>query len=96
MTSSTNGQGSTPNRQKIQSDVRLYGNRASYDLPAALSILRENPVCHVAFVHPGDGDRREETVMNIPLITVAMPDPDVPEEEADEGEESSWALYLHT
>ena len=80
----------------VQSDVRLYTNRASYDLSAALSILSELAVCHVAFVHPGDGKGRGETIMNIPLIAVATLDPDVPEDEVDEGEESSWAVYLHT
>ena len=80
----------------VQADVRLYTNRTSYDLAAALSILSEVVVCHVAFVHPGDGKSRGETIMNIPLIAVATLDPDVPEDEVDEGEESSWAVYLHT
>ncbi|WVF69940.1 hypothetical protein IAT40_004725 [Kwoniella sp. CBS 6097] len=35
-------------------EVRLYNNRASYSLHAALAIFNESPVAHVAFVHPGE------------------------------------------
>ncbi|ODO09639.1 hypothetical protein I350_01851 [Cryptococcus amylolentus CBS 6273] len=72
-------------------DIRLYKNRASYSLHAALAILRHSPVAHVAFVHPGDGKGRPETLMNIPLITVAVCDEDM-----DEDDKDSYAVYLHT
>lgn len=80
---------------RIQSDVRLYGARASYQLPAALSILHDSPVIHVAFMHPGDGAGREETIMNLPLLAVVIPDVEV-EVEYDEDDERYWAMYLHT
>lgn len=35
-------------------DIRLYKDRASYSLRAALDIFREGKIAHVAFVHPGD------------------------------------------
>jgi hypothetical protein len=80
-----------------QSSIRLYTNRASYHLPAALEIFRQSPISHVAFLHPGDtdaadikGKRREETVMNLPLILVVVMDG----EEEDDG--SSYSVYLHT
>lgn len=80
-----------------QSSIRLYTNRASYDLLAALEILRQAPVPHVAFLHPGDretddvkGKRREETIMNLPLILVTLLDGD------DDMDENSYSVYLHT
>jgi hypothetical protein len=74
----------------------LYTNRASYHLQAALEIFRQSPISHVAFVHAGDtedvkGKKREETIMNLPLILVAMYD-----EEGDEEDEGSYNVYLHT
>ncbi|WWC67882.1 uncharacterized protein I206_101799 [Kwoniella pini CBS 10737] len=78
------------------SDIRLYKNRASYALPAALSIFHENPVAHVAFIHPGDpiegssGNGRGETIMNIPLITVIMFTGE------DEDDKDDYSVYLHT
>jgi hypothetical protein len=86
----------TPNPQ---SDVRLYGNRATYTFPAALSIIRESPICHVAFVHPGDTGgqgKREETVMNLPLITVVLPDPELDEADVEEDDETHHVVYLHS
>jgi hypothetical protein len=80
---------------QLQTDVRLYGARASYLLPASLSILRESPVIHVAFVHPGNGTDRGETIMNLPLIAVCIPDINV-EGEYEDGDERNWAMYLHT
>jgi len=79
-----------------QSSIRLYTNRASYHLQAALEIFRQSPISHVAFVHPGDkqdvkGKKREETIMNLPLILVA-----VYGGEGDEEEVESWNVYLHT
>lgn len=79
-----------------QSSIRLYTNRASYHLQAALEIFRQSPISHVAFVHPGDkqdvkGKKREETIMNLPLILVAVYDGEGNEEEAE-----SWNVYLHT
>lgn len=79
----------------LQTDVRLYGARASYQLPAALSILRDSPVIHVAFVHPGNGADREETIMNLPLLAIVIPDIDV-EGDYDESDERYWAMYLHS
>lgn len=89
------GQSQPP--QDPQSSIRLYTNRASYHLPAALEIFRQSPIAHVAFVHPGDrdidgdvkGKRREETIMNNPLILVSMLEGD------DEGDEESYSVYLH-
>ncbi|OCF41706.1 hypothetical protein I317_04512 [Kwoniella heveanensis CBS 569] len=50
-----------PHRQSpVAADVRLYNNRASYSLQAALEIFRQSPVAHVAFVHPGDAETGEE------------------------------------
>ncbi|WVQ76104.1 hypothetical protein IAR50_005744 [Cryptococcus sp. DSM 104548] len=72
-------------------DIRLYKNRASYSLHAALDIFRLSPVAHVAFLHPGDGKDRPETLMNIPLIIVA-----VCEQDMDEDDKDSYAVYLHT
>jgi hypothetical protein len=79
-----------------QSSIRLYTNRASYHLQAALEIFRQSPISHVAFIHPGDkedvkGKQREETIMNLPLILVAVYDG-----EGDEEEETSYNVYLHT
>lgn len=76
-------------------DIRLYKNRASYSLRAALDIFREGMVAHVAFVHPGDeeGDykqRRKETIMNIPLIAVMVC------EGEDEDDQDSYVVYLHS
>jgi hypothetical protein len=75
----------------------LYTNRASYDLQAALEIFSQSPISHVAFLHPGDregddvkGKKREETIMNLPLILVAVCDGDVEEDE------ESYSVYLHT
>lgn len=83
--------------QDPQSSIRLYTNRASYHLSAALEIFRQSPVPHVAFVHPGDdgiddvkGKRREETIMNLPLILVTLMDGD------DDMDEESYSVYLHT
>jgi hypothetical protein len=80
-----------------QSSIRLYTNRASYHLPAALEIFRQSPISHVAFLHPGDidaadvkGKKREETVMNLPLILVVVMDGE------EEDDESSYSVYLHT
>ncbi|KAK6903810.1 hypothetical protein I203_107317 [Kwoniella mangroviensis CBS 8507] len=74
-------------------DIRLYKNRASYSLQAALSIFREAPIAHIAFVHPGDpGDKgRGETLMNVPLITVI-----VLEEDGDDNDHNDYSVYLHT
>ncbi|WVW78543.1 hypothetical protein I302_100498 [Kwoniella bestiolae CBS 10118] len=74
-------------------DIRLYKNRASYSLHAALEIFREVPVAHVAFVHPGD-EGRGETVMNIPLITVVVRDDEDGDE--DDDEQGNYSVYLHT
>ena len=79
-----------------QSSIRLYTNRASYHLQAALENFGQSPISHVAFVHPGDqvdvnGKRREETIMNLPLILVAVYDG-----EGDEEDEGSYNVYLHT
>lgn len=80
-----------------QSSVRLYTNRTSYQVPAAIDIFRQSPISHVAFLHPGDrdgddvkGKRREETVMNVPLILVTLMDGD------DDLDEESYSVYLHT
>ena len=86
----------TAEDQDPQSSIRLYQNRASYHLKAALEIFRQSPISHVAFVHPGDdkdvkGKKREETVMNLPLILVAVYDG-----EGDEEDEASYNVYLHT
>jgi hypothetical protein len=84
-----------PDREP-QSSIRLYTNRASYHLPAALEIFRQSPIAHVAFVHPGDldgqdvrGKKREETVMNVPLILVTVMD-------GEDEDEASYSVYLHT
>lgn len=79
-----------------QSTIRLYQNRASYHLQAALEIFRQSPISHVAFIHPGDkedatGKKREETILNLPLILVAVHDG-----EGDEDDEASYNVYLHT
>ena len=80
-----------------QSIIRLYTNRASYHLQAALEIFRQSPISHVAFIHPGDkeadakGKQREQTVMNLPLILVVVYDG-----EGDEEDEGSYSVYLHT
>jgi hypothetical protein len=79
-----------------QSSIRLYTNRASYHLQAALEIFRQSPISHVGFIHPGDkedvkGKKREETIMNLPLILVAVYDGD-----GDEEDEASYNVYLHT
>jgi hypothetical protein len=83
-----------------QSSIRLYTNRASYHLQAVLEIFRQSPISHVAFIHPGDsaeaevdikGKKREETVMNLPLILVVVHDG-----EGDEEDEGSYSVYLHT
>ncbi|OXG74974.1 hypothetical protein C348_05781 [Cryptococcus neoformans Gb118] len=76
-------------------DIRLYKNRASYSLRAALDIFREGMVAHVAFVHPGDEEvdckqRRKETIMNIPLIAVMVC------EGEDEDDQDSYVVYLHS
>lgn len=76
-------------------DIRLYKNRASYSLRAALDIFREGMVAHVAFVHPGDEEgeskqRRKETIMNIPLITVMVCKGE------DEDDQDSYVVYLHS
>lgn len=80
-----------------QSTIRLYTNRASYQVPAALEIFRQSPIAHVAFLHPGDrdsddvkGKKREETVMNVPLILVTLLDGE------DDLDEESYSVYLHT
>ncbi|WWC59321.1 uncharacterized protein I303_101873 [Kwoniella dejecticola CBS 10117] len=100
----TNGFTSAPaSESKPASDVRLYKNRASYALPAALSIFHENPVAHIAFIHPGDGPSgsghgngtantsgRGETIMNVPLITVVMCAGE------DEDDINDYSVYLHT
>lgn len=76
-------------------DIRLYKDRASYSLRAALDIFREGKIAHVAFVHPGDEEgegtkRRKETIMNIPLITVLV------REGEDEDDQDSYVVYLHS
>ncbi|WRT64834.1 uncharacterized protein IL334_001770 [Kwoniella shivajii] len=75
-------------------DIRLYKNRASYSLSAALHIFHEVPVAHVAFIHPGDAEGstggRKETIMNIPLITVIVCDGD------DEDDQDSYAVHRHS
>jgi hypothetical protein len=86
---------STSTDEKISTDVRLYKHRASYDLPAALSILRESPVIHVAFLAPPKGNMGQ-TIMNLPLIAAVMRDPEVDEGEVGEDEVNAWAVYLHT
>jgi len=86
---------STGAEETISTDVRLYKNRATYQLPAALSILRDSPVIHVAFVAPAKGDMGE-TIMNLPLIAAVMRDPAVDEAEVDDDDVDAWAVYLHT
>lgn len=84
---------------KPQDTVRLYGNRAAYTFQAARSIIKESPVCHIAFVHPGDvdkGGKREETIMNVPMISVVLPDPDIEEEDVEEDNETHHVVYLHS
>ena len=83
---------------KLQTQVRLYRQRASYEFSAAREIFRASPVAHVAFIHPGDpqseasSSKRAETVMNLPLITVI-----VPEDEDDESEDpNGWSVYFHS
>ncbi|KGB75214.1 hypothetical protein CNBG_1052 [Cryptococcus deuterogattii R265] len=76
-------------------NIRLYKDRASYSLRAALDIFREGKIAHVAFVHPGDEEgegtkRRKETIMNIPLITVLVC------EGEDEDDQDSYVVYLHS
>ncbi|WVQ83380.1 hypothetical protein IAT38_005521 [Cryptococcus sp. DSM 104549] len=76
-------------------DVRLYKQRASYSLRAAIDILNESLIAHVAFVHPGDaaGDgkqQRKETLMNLPLIMAIVCDGE------DEDDQESYAVYLHS
>jgi len=88
--------GSTAETKDPQSAIRLYTNRASYHLQAALGIFRQSPISHVAFIHPGDkedvkGKKREETVMNLPLILATVYDG-----EGDEEAEASYNVYLHT
>lgn len=98
-TNGTTANGSSSSAPKPSSDIRLYGNRASYLFPAALGIVKESPVCHVAFVHPGDqakGGKREETVMNLPLITVVLPDPAVAEQDLEDDNEEHHVVYLHS
>lgn len=97
MTSSTSTGNDHEEPHNPQSSVRLYHNRASYHLLAALEIFRQTLVPHVAFLHPGDretdnvrGKRREETIMNLPLILVTMLEGD------DEMDESSYVVYFHT
>lgn len=86
---------SSPPTGKISTDVRLYNARASYQLPAALSILRESPVIHVAFVLPAKGDMGE-TIMNLPLIAAVVRDPGLDETEYGDEDVEGWAVYLHT
>ena len=82
------------------SQVRLYRQRASYESSAAREIFRSQPVAHVAFVHPGDGNlvggpskaARSETVMNLPLILVIVPD----DEDDDSDELERCSVYFHT
>ncbi|WVQ97981.1 hypothetical protein IAU59_005101 [Kwoniella sp. CBS 9459] len=94
----------TQDRTAPSADVRLYNNRASYSLHAALEIFYQSPVAHVAFVHPGDpqndnddtterGSRRErrgETVMNVPMIVAVICDGE------DEDDQESYSVYLHS
>ncbi|WVO16491.1 hypothetical protein L204_104168 [Cryptococcus depauperatus] len=78
----------------LSADIRLYKQRASYSIFAALHIFSESPVAHVAFIHPGDkpgeGQKREETLMNLPLIMVIVQDGE------DDEDPESYAVYLHT
>ena len=83
-----------PPSDKLATDVRFYGNRASYDLTAALSIMNDSPIVHVAFVAPAKKGVRE-TVMNLPLIAVVMRDTDGLHEFGDD-EVEGYAVYLHT
>ncbi|KAK8847334.1 hypothetical protein IAR55_005191 [Kwoniella newhampshirensis] len=80
-------------------DVRLYNQRASYSLRAALEIFQQSPIAHLAFIHPGDDSRlaggvagkgRSETLMNIPLVAVILCDGE------DENDKDNYAVYLHT
>jgi hypothetical protein len=85
--------------------VRLYPQRASYDLRAAREIFRECPVAHVAFILPAEEGKRAETIMNLPLILVIMKN-DAKDDESDEDENEvndddeeefgGYAVYLHT
>ncbi|ORX36936.1 hypothetical protein BD324DRAFT_681684 [Kockovaella imperatae] len=82
-----------------QTQIRLYRQRASYEVTAAREIFRSSPVAHVAFVHPGDDEsrhegktKRAETVMNLPLITVIVPEDD----EDESGDFNGWNVYFHT
>lgn len=96
-TASSSSEGTRSSEGGPQSSIRLYTNRASYHIPAALEIFKQSPISHVAFLHPGDGaaadvkgKRREETIMNVPLILVTLMDGD------DEDDETSYSVYLHT
>ncbi|WWC86999.1 uncharacterized protein L201_001881 [Kwoniella dendrophila CBS 6074] len=86
----------TTTTMKPSSDIRLYKNRASYSIKSILDIFYENPVAHVAFIHPGDidneGGGRKETIMNVPLITVIIPE----DEYGDEDDLQNYSVYLHT
>ncbi|PWN18570.1 hypothetical protein BCV69DRAFT_252341 [Microstroma glucosiphilum] len=69
-----------------QSKIRYYRDRGFYRRQNILDVVRESPLCHVAFQH---GD----TLMNIPLIVAVRP-PTEDEEQADEVEMKE-VVYLH-
>ncbi|WVR04576.1 hypothetical protein IAU60_001584 [Kwoniella sp. DSM 27419] len=96
MTIENGGQPSRPGLiTRPSADIRLYRQRASYSLHAAVNLFNASPIAHVAFVHPGDPEGskgcRTTTLMNIPMVTVVLYDEDL-----DEDEESSYSVYLHS
>ncbi|WWD21425.1 hypothetical protein CI109_105910 [Kwoniella shandongensis] len=78
-----------PSQPQPSADIRLYNQRASYSLRAAIDIFQSSPIVHLAFVHPGDG-KRAETLMNMPLVAVVVCDGE------DENDKDHYAVYLHT
>lgn len=72
-----------------QSKIRYYRDRGFYRRQNVLDVVRESPLCHVAFQH---GD----TLMNIPLIVAVRPPAEADEEEEGGEGEVEEVIYLHT
>jgi hypothetical protein len=87
-TASSSSSTPTTPQAEPQSRIRYYRDRGFYRRQNVLDVVRESPLCHVAFQH---GD----TLMNIPLI-VAVRSPSEQDEEEAKDAEMEEVVYLHT